>query len=251
MFTRNVIYLFSEERTQIQAVFTPKKMSEANRDAAEQWALRAASAITDGNLDDALRFCEKSLHLNPHDPRVQSLKGRILAGQSGEGSPPSSGRAASPPQSSAGAAQSHRSADGLRFPTAPANVASSVRPRPVANTRPPGSMPTPVLRPHTPEQAAAVRSIKIAADYYEVLGLQKNATPEDIKRVGAFAGAFNFVGFVSHIRVSLLCVSTQGYRKQAQKVHPDKCPGVWSCTSMDSLTRVSRFTYHPDKCMCY
>lgn len=187
---------------------------DANKEAAEAWAQRAAAAMKDGDLAAALRFCEKSLRLNPDDARVQSLRQRVVARQAGEDSPSSSARASSPQQRSAGAEQSHRSADNLRShgqassssapQAAGEGSANAARARPnvaarsAAGARQPSSVQPPApLRPHTPEQAEAVRAIKTAKDYYEVLGVTKNATSEDIKR---------------------------GYRKQAQKVHPDKCP---------------------------
>jgi hypothetical protein len=194
-------------------LFTPNLMAEANRDAAEQWAQRAMSALAERNLQVAAKCCEKSLRLNPDDARVQSLRDRIAAAQAGEASP--NGRAASPQRSSAGAEHSHRNADDLRgsgasqnappaaratsspaqngyaVPPSRPQASAQARPQASAQARPQASAQArpaanaPVNRPHTPEQAASVRTIKLAADYYEVLGVTKDATPEDIKRVRA------------------------------------------------------------------
>lgn len=181
-------------------------MAEANRDAAEQWAVRASAALREGDVSAALRFAEKSLKLNPDDNRVLELRSRAQAaavaaaagGGGGGESPaasspatPGSGRATSPP-----ASRSHHAgrADGLRgtgatpgVSAAPSTTADG-QPRARPAARPSGGAAAsrahaPPVRPHTPEQAAVVRAIKAAADYYEVLGVAKDASADDIKRV--------------------------------------------------------------------
>ena len=180
--------------------------------------MRATASMREGDLGAALRLAEKSLRLNPGDARVLELQRRIqaamTAADAGADSPvnspatPGSGRAASPPKSatSAGAERSHTGRpDGLRgsgggaaSSAAAADGTARSRPAAQARTAAPGGGAAsssasarnhaPPVRPHTPEQAAAVRSIKAAADYYEVLGVAKDATAEDIKRVGRKAG---------------------------------------------------------------
>ena len=68
--------------------------------------------------------------------------------------------------------------------------------------RKPAAEPEPAVgKDYTPEQLEAVKKIKQCRDYYEILGITKEATDSDLKKA---------------------------YRKLALQFHPDKnkCPGA-------------------------
>ena len=84
--------------------------------------------------------------------------------------------------------------------------------------------------------SSQVRRIRVTADYYEILGLRKGASEEDLKRAckqsnphpdipcspTAFARNAGMDQFLSLPRIHLMWLPSAD-RKLALKLHPDKC----------------------------
>eukprot|EP00929_Paragymnodinium_shiwhaense_P037493 TRINITY_DN19971_c0_g1_i1.p1 TRINITY_DN19971_c0_g1~~TRINITY_DN19971_c0_g1_i1.p1 ORF type:complete len:383 (-),score=97.69 TRINITY_DN19971_c0_g1_i1:206-1354(-) len=157
-------------------------MSEANKDEAAKCKQIAQSALSAGDAEKAIRFLQKAKRMSPDD---SSIDGLIAAAKSGGGGPANSNNA------------DPTSSEGQRRRTAPAGGgATSSSASSASGTRTSKDGGT-----YTDEQMKDVQKILRTRDYYTILGIDKDATEEQVKKA---------------------------YKKLALKLHPDKnkAPGA-------------------------
>lgn len=187
-------------------------MADANRGEASRCLdiARAAAAMRD--FERAVKFADKSVHLYPCDEarkvsaavkRQQNSSESSSSGAAPNGSASSSHRNGVP-NGGAGLHSRRQAA------TNPGRAEADAQPSKPDNS--------------TLEQKALVRRIRAMKDYYEMLGVQKNAGDDDLKR---------------------------GYKKLALKLHPDKNQAAGSEQAFKAVSRAYACLSDPDKRAAY
>jgi hypothetical protein len=174
-------------------------MSEANKEEALKALRIGAEALRAGQRDKAARFLEKSLSM------FETAEARALLAQARAA--PAAGPGPGPGASPAGA----RAGGGAR--RRPAAAAARAPEPPPRDTR-----------PYTAEQAAAVKRVKQCKDLYQVLGLDRAAGAEEVKKA---------------------------YKKMAMKLHPDKNSAPGADEAFKELARAFSVLSDPQKKAAY
>ncbi|XP_033835364.1 dnaJ homolog subfamily B member 12a [Periophthalmus magnuspinnatus] len=165
---------------------------DSNKDEAERCIKIAQNAISNSQPDRARKFLEKAQRLFPTD-HAQSLLDSIT--QNGK------------PSSENGATMN--------------GEGPSVRHRGhTEEAQGSGQAHTETAKPYTAEQLEAVRKIKSCKDYYQTLGVEKNASEEDLKKA---------------------------YRKLALKFHPDKNHAPGATEAFKAIGNAYAVLSNPDK----
>lgn len=177
-------------------------MSIVNKEQAEQCASKAASAFERGDFATSLRLFDKALRLYPDlGANVLALRKRAHEAVHGTASQKASGSSSSTQQSKAKQTASSTS-----------NASSG--------TSSPHVSDSPPTRNYTPEQAAFAKKIMNAKDYYEVLGVNRDCSEDDVRRA---------------------------YKKLALKLHPDKNSAPEAAPAFQRVAKGYETLSDPDK----
>mmetsp|Transcript_23635 Transcript_23635/g.52405 ORF Transcript_23635/g.52405 Transcript_23635/m.52405 type:complete len:387 (-) Transcript_23635:158-1318(-) len=165
-------------------------MADANRDEVDKCKQIAQSALASGDSAKALRFLTKAKRMDPSDASIDDLMAAAQAG---------GGTASPSPSSETGTGASGAASQGPRFRT---NAAHAEGPSAAGPSRPSAATRTDKSgKSYTSEQMGEVQRILRTKDYYDIMGVPRDAGPDAIKKA---------------------------YRKGAVKLHPDKncAPGA-------------------------
>ncbi|XP_076855769.1 dnaJ homolog subfamily B member 12b [Brachyhypopomus gauderio] len=168
---------------------------EVNKDEAERCIEIAINAVRSNQADKARRFLEKAQRLFPTDQAKALLESLQ---QNGCGPTPSSSAGSrEAPTDSQETSDNHRVPEGRR---------------------------TDSTNAYTTEQVDAVRRIKQCKNYYEILGVQKDASDDDLKKA---------------------------YRKLALKFHPDKNHAPGATEAFKAIGNAYAVLSNPEKKRLY
>uniref|UniRef100_A0A8C2BEK1 DnaJ heat shock protein family (Hsp40) member B12a n=1 Tax=Cyprinus carpio TaxID=7962 RepID=A0A8C2BEK1_CYPCA len=173
-----------------RSVISSAVAMESNKDEAERCIEIAIAALRDNEPDKARRFLEKAQRLFPTD------KARSLLESTAQNGGPSTSE------------ENIRENDGLRNRNHNTEDHSS------------GHGATESTKPYTSEQLDAVKRIKRCKDYYEILGVSKEASEEDLKKA---------------------------YRKLALKFHPDKNHAPGATEAFKAIGNAYAILSNPEK----
>ncbi|GLC37065.1 hypothetical protein PLESTB_001395500 [Pleodorina starrii] len=193
-------------------------MTDANKDEARKCLALARQALAQDQLDRAEKFARKAQRLYA-SVEGQAILEALESAKAAKWSSPREG-----PSTSHHHHQQHTStANGHgRHGETHASSGRTTEGGPKLPPKPSkGAKPSPPVEdPGTPEQRAIVAQVLKAKDFYEVLGLARDATDEDIKKA---------------------------YRKLALKLHPDKNKALHSDEAFKGVSKAFNCLSDPDK----
>ncbi|GFR42871.1 hypothetical protein Agub_g3862 [Astrephomene gubernaculifera] len=191
-------------------------MTEANKDEARKCLAIARQCIALDQLEKAEKFAKKAQRLYA-SVEAQSVLEALESAKAAKQAPSPGG------PSTSGSHQHHAHANGhghsrhhAHTSSRQADAGPNLPPKPTRVAK----AAAPVEDPGTPEQRELVAQVLRAKDYYDTLGLKKDATDDDIKKA---------------------------YRKLALKLHPDKNRALRSDEAFKAVSRAFNCLSDADK----
>lgn len=173
-----------------------------NKEQAEQCASKAAHAFREGDFAKSLRLFDKALRLYPDlGNSVLSLREKAYEAVHGTGGGKASG----------GSSSSQKSQ--TKQTSSSANNSSS-------RSRSPDARDSTPTRDYTPEQAAFAKKVVNGKDLYEVLGVSRDCSEDDVRRA---------------------------YKKMALRLHPDKNSAPEAAPAFQRVAKAYETLSDPDK----